>query len=81
MWRVRVFCLHNQTYIWLAEQVQSGLEGAEQTLWLPRLDRDYDNLRAALNRLLAQGETPSEREASSKQALGLLRETHLQHLP
>jgi diguanylate cyclase (GGDEF)-like protein len=43
----------------LAEQASGGLAGAEQAEWTERLDRDYPNLRAAMEWTLARGDTAS----------------------
>ncbi len=44
---------HAHFYLALAEIAESRLEGAEQPDWLARLDRENDNLRAAVHWLLA----------------------------
>jgi non-specific serine/threonine protein kinase len=40
---------HAAYFLALVEQVRPYLEGAEQTRWLNRLEREHDNLRAALH--------------------------------
>lgn len=39
---------HAEYYLQLAEEAETYLEGAEQAVWQARLDREYANLRAAL---------------------------------
>ena len=46
---------HAAYYLALAEQAEPELSGPQQLSWLERLEREYDNLRAALSWLLEQG--------------------------
>jgi predicted ATPase/class 3 adenylate cyclase len=39
---------HAEHYLAAAEQAEPELSGADQRLWLDRIDREHDNLRAAL---------------------------------
>lgn len=43
-------------YLGLAEQAESQYAGSEQIVWLQRLEREHENLRAVLQWLLEQGE-------------------------
>lgn len=46
---------HLAFYAQLVEEIEPKLHGAEQTLWLHRLEPDHDNIRAALDWSLAGG--------------------------
>ncbi len=39
---------HLHFFVELAERAQSGLDTAQRTVWLPRMENELDNLRAAL---------------------------------
>src|SRR6266446_2289782 len=45
---------HAEYYLRLAEEAEEHLEGTEQAVWLERLEREYANLRAALQWMLEQ---------------------------
>jgi predicted ATPase/class 3 adenylate cyclase/Tfp pilus assembly protein PilF len=47
---------HHKWYVALAGQASAELAGADQGRWLDRLEREHDNLRAALNGLPAANE-------------------------
>src|SRR5205823_7140008 len=47
---------HRDWFLALAEQAEPELRGPEQVVWLERLEREHDNLRAALAWSGAQGE-------------------------
>ena len=47
---------HAAYYLILTEQAEPELRGPQQAAWLDQLERDYNNLRAALQWLLEQGE-------------------------
>lgn len=47
---------HLAYYLSLAEAIEPRLHGAEQTRWLDALDREQDNLRAALGWALGRGD-------------------------
>ena len=47
---------HTAYYLMLAEGAESELKGPQQVVWLERLEREHDNLRAALRWSMEQGE-------------------------
>ena len=47
---------HAAYYLRLSEEAEQQLLGAEQVLWLERLEREQDNVRAALSWLIESGE-------------------------
>jgi predicted ATPase len=59
---------HTTYYMALAEQAKPKLEGAEQGIWLERLEREHDNLRAALEWALEQG---TDEQESKRRAIAL----------
>jgi tetratricopeptide (TPR) repeat protein len=60
---------HAAYYLALAERAAAALTGPEQGPWLDRLNRDHDNLRAALRCLLDGGEA----DAALRMAVALVR--------
>src|SRR5207248_6851671 len=47
---------HAAYYLRLSQQAEPKLEGAQQAIWLERLEREHDNLRAAMQWSLEQWE-------------------------
>ena len=56
---------HADYYVALAERATPELEGGGQVAWLERLDREHDNLRAALAWLLEHGRPEQTARLSS----------------
>jgi predicted ATPase/DNA-binding SARP family transcriptional activator len=52
----RVRQRHAEHYLALAEEAEPELRGARQVSWLKRLEKEQDNLRAAMSWLLRNGE-------------------------
>lgn len=65
---------HRDFYLGFAEDAEPRLQGAEQVAWLERLERDHDNLRAALRWSLDCDETEAALRLGS--ALSLFWDTH-----
>jgi len=59
---------HAAYYLALAEEAEPELEGPQQVSWLERLEREHDNLRAALQWSLEQA---GEEEAKQRNELAL----------
>src|SRR6266566_7380693 len=59
---------HAAYYVALTEQAEPELDGPQPAVWLERLEREYDNLRAALQWSLEQA---GEGEAKQRQELAL----------
>lgn len=63
---------HACYYLKLAEEAAQDLEGPQQGRWLERLDREYGNLEAAMEWMLAPENLVSAQEqVASKQAMAL----------
>ena len=50
---------HAETFLALAEEAEPHLQGSNQAAWLDRLDREHDNLRAALRWFQGRNDTES----------------------
>jgi predicted ATPase len=44
---------HAEAFVTLAQRAEPHMHDSEQTYWVPRLERDHDNIRAALSRSLS----------------------------
>ncbi len=66
---------HALYYLRLAEQAEPELRGPQQAVWLERLEREHDNLRAAMQWSLERGEAGHSMETALRLggALSLLR--------
>ena len=67
---------HASYYLRLAEEAESELAGPQQVLWLERLEREQDNLHAAMRWLL---EPEEGREGRQRQEMALRLGSALQH--
>ncbi len=56
---------HAEYYVTLAQRADLELQGASQAEWLERLEREHDNLRAALSWLLDRGEAETVLRAAT----------------
>src|SRR6266566_5700951 len=59
---------HGAYYLRLAEEAELGIRSPLQTAWLEHLEREHDNLRAALQRMLEHGEIEQNREMALRLA-------------
>jgi predicted ATPase/class 3 adenylate cyclase len=50
--------VHAEYFLALAEEAEPAVEGAQQQLWLERLEEEHDNMRVALSWSLGQGQDP-----------------------
>jgi predicted ATPase/DNA-binding CsgD family transcriptional regulator len=66
-----VHAAHGAYYLSFAERAHAGLEGAEQALWLGRLEHEHDNLRAVLRRTI-HGEGPQADTRTAARLAALL---------
>jgi len=64
---------HALYYLRLSEEAEPELGGPQQALWLERLEREYDNLRAALRWFLERGEVEQGIEMALRLAAALRR--------
>ncbi len=64
---------HAASCLALAEQAEPQLDGPQQPSWFERLEREHDNLRAALSWLLEQGSAGQSKELALRLAAALWR--------
>jgi predicted ATPase len=62
---------HAAYYLTLAEESERELGGPRQAIWLKRLEREHDNLRAAMDWSLKQGKDKNETQRHMEIALRL----------
>ena len=65
--------VHAAYYLALAEQAEPELTGPQQLSWFERLEREHDNLRAALSWLLEQGSDSQSNELALRLSSALWR--------
>jgi len=72
---------HAMYYLSLAEEAEPHLTGVDQETWLQRLEREHDNLRAALNWLVEEEQTEMAlRLSGALQRLWLVRSHYTEGL-
>jgi len=64
---------HAGYFLTLAEEAEPALRGPQQVMWLERLEREHDNLRAALRWSLEQGEVSQCTERALRMGSALWR--------
>ena len=69
--REAIQAAHAAYYLALAEEAELALGGPQELLWLERLGREYDNLRAALHWLRLQGSRVEGGGEAAEQAVRL----------
>jgi predicted ATPase/DNA-binding CsgD family transcriptional regulator len=74
---------HATYYLRLAEEAEPELGGPQQVIWLERLEREHDNLRAAMQWSLEQagGEGAEQRKETALRLAAALRRFWLMHGP
>jgi non-specific serine/threonine protein kinase len=63
---------HAAYYVEVVEQAQPALQGPSESIWMGRLEDDYDNIRAALGWAIADAD-PSAHELALRMSGGLWR--------
>jgi DNA-binding CsgD family transcriptional regulator/tetratricopeptide (TPR) repeat protein len=62
---------HAEYYLQLAEETEPDLRGAQSVLWLERLEREHDNLRAVMQWLLEQEKAGQRKEMALRLGIAL----------